>query len=306
MMLDYRGYAPGFLETFTDNIAKVTAEDVQTVAQKYLHPDALTIVTVGNQENFDRPLSEFGDVNEIEIKQPEPPPEEPIPEASDTDIAKAKEIVAAAVKAHGGLENLTAVKNAVSESNSTVTTPAGKADMQVKFVHLYPDKLRQDVETPQGKMSYVFDGDSVYLVSSMGTQPLPPEISKSFNDSVFRENIPLLINLAQNAIPVQFSGTEEVQSNPATVLLVKQPSGVMLKIYVSEQTNLVVKYVFSETEQGVTLNKEAIFSEYRDVDGVKMPYHIVQNVNGNHFIENRISSIKFNTEIDETLFEISE
>lgn len=306
MMLDYRGYAPGFLETFTNNIAKVTAEDVQTVAQKYLHPDALTIVTVGNRENFDRPLSEFGEVNEIEIKQPEPPPAEPIPDASDTDIAKAKEIVAAAVKAHGGLENLTAVKNAVSESNSTITIGGESANLQVKFFHLYPDKLRQDVDTPQGTMSYVFDGKAAYLVSSMGTQPLPPEISKSFNDSVFRENVLLLTNLAQNLIPVQYSGTEEVQGNSAAVLLVKQPSGETLKIYISEQTHHVIKFVFRETEQGVTLNKEQDFADYRDVNGVKMPYHIVQYVNGNPYIENRISSIKFNTEIDETLFEIPE
>ena len=68
MMLAYRGFAPDFLETYTDKIAGVTADDVQNVAQKYLHPDALTIVAVGNQANFDRPLSEFGDVNVIEIK----------------------------------------------------------------------------------------------------------------------------------------------------------------------------------------------------------------------------------------------
>ena len=79
MMLAYRGFAPDFLETFTDNIAKVTAEDVQAVAQKYLNPDALTIVTVGNKRQFDRPLDEFGEVNEIEIKQPAPPPAEPMP-----------------------------------------------------------------------------------------------------------------------------------------------------------------------------------------------------------------------------------
>ena len=78
MMLAFRGFDPDFLETYTDNIAKVSAKDVQAVAEKYLHPDSLTIVTVGNRENFDQPLSEFGPVNEIEIKQPEPPPSEPL------------------------------------------------------------------------------------------------------------------------------------------------------------------------------------------------------------------------------------
>ena len=146
MMLDYRGFAPGFLETFTDNIAKVTVDDVQMVAQKYLHPDALTIVTVGNKENFDRPLDEFGDVNEIEIAQPEPPPVESIPEASETDVAKAKEILAAVVNAHGGWEVIKAVTSVVSQGQATFHM--GGIQMSIKVSSLYPDKLRQDMVTP--------------------------------------------------------------------------------------------------------------------------------------------------------------
>ena len=306
MMLDYRGYAPGYLETFTDNIAKVTAEDVQAVAQKYLHPDALTIVTVGNQENFDRPLSEFGEVNEIMIKQPESPPIEPMPEASDMDMAKAKEILAAAVEALGGLENLKSVKNAVTQSSTTIDTPCGKMDMQVEYYNLYPDKFRQDFDTPQGNMSIIYNGEAAYAISAMGSQPLPHEVSNSFKDTVFREHTYLFVHLMQNDIPVQYSGTEQVQGKPAAVLLVKQLSGEMLKIYISEETHQVVKYVFRETEQGVTVNKETIFSDYRDVNGVKIPFHVVKNIDGKPYIEIRISSVKLNTELDESLFESPE
>ncbi len=303
MMLDYRGYAPDFLETYTENIAKVTAEDVQAVAQKYLHPDALTIVTVGNKENFDRPLDEFGEVNEIEIERPEPPPAEPMPEASETDMAKAKEVLAATVEAHGGIEKLQAVKNVVLEGRATANSPMGPMQMEGKSYYVYPDKFRQDVKLPQGEMGYVFDGTSGFALTPMGVQPLPPDMLNAFKDGVFRETIWLLTNLSQNDISVQYAGTEEVQSKSAHVLLVPQPSGEVLKLFVSEETHLIVKFAFRETAQGVTANRETFVDDYRDVDGIKVAHHIVQNVDGELFTENWISGVTLNAEIDESLFQ---
>ena len=304
MMLDYRGYAPDFLETYTENIAKVTAEDVQAVAQKYLHPDALTIVTVGNKANFDRPLDEFGEVNEIEIERPAPPPPaEPMPEASETDMAKAKEVLAAAVAAHGGLEKLQTVKNVVLEGRATANSPMGPMQMDGKSYYVYPDKFRQDIKMPQGEMGYVFDGTSGFALTPMGVQPLPPDMLNSFKDGIFRETVWLLTNLSQNDIPVQYAGTEEVQGKSAHVLLVPQPSGEVLRLFVSEETHLIVKFAFRETAQGVTANRETFVGDYQDVDGIKVAHHIVQNVDGELFTENWISGVTFNAELEESLFQ---
>ena len=302
MILAYRGYAPDFLETFTDNIAKVTAEDVQAVAQKYLHPDALTIVTVGNKANFDRPLDEFGTVNEIEIKQPAPPPAEPVPEASEGDMAKAKEIIAMAVDAYGGIEKLQAVKNIVVEGRTAANSPMGPMNLDVKVYQVYPDKLRQDIKMPQGEMSVAFDGTSGFALTPMGPQPLPPEMTASLKDSIFREQVWLLVNLMQDD-SIQYAGTEEVMGKPTAIVLAKQPSGEMLRVFISEETHYIVKMEFRETEQGVALNKESLMDDYRDVDGVKIPYHLVQNVEGEQFTETHISSVMLNAELDESLFQ---
>ena len=303
MMLAFRGYASDFLETFSDNIAKVTAEDVQHVAQKYLHPDALTIVTVGNQDSFDRPLSEFGEVNQIEIKQPEPPPAEPMPEATDMAVTKAKEIVAAAVEAHGGIDKLQAVKNIVMEGRSTANSPMGPMNMEGTSYYVYPDKFRQDIKMPQGEMSFVFDGAAAFVLTPMGVQPIPPDAAATFKDAIFRETIWLLTNLTQNDMPMQYADTEEVMGKPAAVVLVTQPSGEMLKLFISEETYYVVKMGFRETEQGVTANRETFMDDYRDVEGIKIPHHIVQNVDGELFTENWISSVTLNAELDESLFQ---
>ena len=303
MILDYRGYAPDFLETFTDNIAKVTAEDVQTVAQKYLHPNALTIVAVGNKDGFDRPLDEFGEVNEIEIEQPEPPPAEPMPEASEADMAKAKEILTAAVEAHGGLEKLQAVKNIVMELRASANSPAGPMQIEAKAYYLYPDKFRQDLKLPQGEMATVFDGTSGFALTPMGVQPIPPQLTNSLKDTVFRETLWLLTNLSQNEISLQYAGTEDVAGKPASILLVPQPSGEMLKVFISEETHYVVKLAYRETAQGVTANREILMDDYRDVDGIKIAHHTVQNMDGQLISESNVTGITLNAELDETLFQ---
>ena len=47
---EYTGRDPAYLPAYRDNIAAVTAEDVLDVAQRYLDPDALAILVVGNLE----------------------------------------------------------------------------------------------------------------------------------------------------------------------------------------------------------------------------------------------------------------
>jgi len=53
------------LETY----AKLAAADVKTAAERYLAPDRLTMLFVGNADLFDRPLSDFGAVNVIELEK---------------------------------------------------------------------------------------------------------------------------------------------------------------------------------------------------------------------------------------------
>ena len=280
MMLDYRGYAPDFLETFTDNIAEVTAADVQAVAQKYLHPDALTIVTVGNKANFDRPLDEFGEVTEIEIEQPAPPPAEPMPEASEGDMAKAKEILAEAVEAYGGLEKLQAVKNIVLEGRITANSQMGQMQVEAKSYYVYPDKLRQDLKLPQMEITQIYDGSTAFAVTPMGVQPFPPEAANSFKNTIAREPIWLLTHLLENDIQVQYAGNEEVQDKSTHILLVPDTSGEVLRLFISEETHYIVKFAYRQAAEGVVANHEEFLSDYRDVDGIKIAHRVLQNVDG--------------------------
>jgi predicted Zn-dependent peptidase len=66
--LEYYGYPKEFLDNYRDNIARVTRDDVLRVAQKYLHPDQLIKVVVGNDAKFDKPLATFGTVRQVTLE----------------------------------------------------------------------------------------------------------------------------------------------------------------------------------------------------------------------------------------------
>jgi zinc protease len=65
--LEFYGYPQGFLENYRDNVARVTRADVLRVARKYLQPEAMKLVVVGDERKFDKPLSVFGSVQEMKL-----------------------------------------------------------------------------------------------------------------------------------------------------------------------------------------------------------------------------------------------
>jgi len=66
--LEYYRYPAGYLENYRDRIAAVSSEDVLRVAKKYLHPEALKLVVVGDAKRLDKPLSTFGKMEEIRLE----------------------------------------------------------------------------------------------------------------------------------------------------------------------------------------------------------------------------------------------
>jgi zinc protease len=76
MRYEFYGFPPDFLERYRAEIEKVTAADVDRVARKYVHPEKMAVLVVGNAKEFDRDLSTFGKVTPIDISIP-PPPKKP-------------------------------------------------------------------------------------------------------------------------------------------------------------------------------------------------------------------------------------
>jgi zinc protease len=73
MAYEFYGYPLDTLERFRTEIEKVTTADVNRVAKKYLKPETLAVVVVGNSAEFDKPLSSLGSVKNLDISIKEAP-----------------------------------------------------------------------------------------------------------------------------------------------------------------------------------------------------------------------------------------
>jgi hypothetical protein len=85
-------------------------------------------------------------------------------------------------------------------------------------------------------------------------------------------------------------------------LNLNSPTGNLLKMYVNQMTFLPLK----ESCQGATMMKpgtvKEIFSDYREVSEVKIPFSIISFANGQKVAETEILEFNFNTQIDPELF----
>jgi zinc protease len=73
--LEFYSYPADYLETYRAGIEKVTLADVAAVAKKYIHPDKLAIVVVGNGQEIKPGLDalDLGAPTPIDITIPQPP-----------------------------------------------------------------------------------------------------------------------------------------------------------------------------------------------------------------------------------------
>ncbi len=72
--LEFYGYPADYLETYKAAVEKVTLADVTTVAKKYLHPDKVAVLVVGNKSEITPGLDELklGAVHTVDITIPQP------------------------------------------------------------------------------------------------------------------------------------------------------------------------------------------------------------------------------------------
>jgi predicted Zn-dependent peptidase len=192
MTYEYYGYPKDFLQKTKENIEKVTKEDVLRVAQKYLHPDKLRILAVGNPEKFDKPLSNLGEVREIDITIPVP--KEEAPEATEESIAEGKELLGKVIKALGGEKSLQAIQSIKVAAQIELSMGGQTLSAAMTDLIVYPDKQWREMQMPFGKVLQVLNGNQGWAQGPQGVVALNASQLEEMKKNLLRDPFLLLGN----------------------------------------------------------------------------------------------------------------
>lgn len=299
------GYDRAFLESYNDRISKVSAADVQRFARERIHPETLAIVLVGNAKVFSEALGKkYGAFETIPVSEVDflsadlRKPKEVKPAAapaSANEQAQAMDLLRKAQAALGG-KAFVEQKSQISKGAGSLTSPNLPQPVPVSAYasyRVFPDKQRSELQLSMGTIVQTFDGTTGWGGMAGNLQ----ETTDRFKQQQLY-GIDLLRSLGKPGYTARLLPDAEVDGKPAKVVELADANGHVTRFYLDPQTNLVSKVAYEA--EGVKI--ENVYSDYRDVAGVKVPHQTKISQNGQPFLEVKLSEVQVNVPVDEGLF----
>jgi photosynthetic reaction center cytochrome c subunit len=164
-----------------------------------------------------------------------------------------------------------------------------------------PDKLFTILNTPkQGVFERGFDGKTAWEKSSRGVRDLEGTqlfYLKRYPD-LFRD-----IKLQGQFTRISYGGKEKIDGKDVYVLRGIGVDGKGERLYFDAQTGLLVRRITSTTTVVGLIPEQVDYEDYREVDGLKVPFTIrITSIDSFWSSTRKFTEIKLNVPVDETKF----
>jgi outer membrane lipoprotein-sorting protein len=214
------------------------------------------------------------------------------------------EIVAKNLQAKGGAQKWQSVSTV--KMSGTMTGQGRDAALTVYAKR--PNLGRHEVVLPQGKVVQAFDGTTAWginpLTGNDQPQVFPGEAAEMMKNGADFDGA--LINYKAKGRTIELVGKETLRGAPVYHLKVRMANGQVQDYFVDVDSGLEVKTSaqvdLDPRAGGLKQTLETEMSNYKAVDGIMVPHTIKQFMNGKPVVEMSITTVEFNTPIDDALF----
>jgi predicted Zn-dependent peptidase/outer membrane lipoprotein-sorting protein len=298
----YYGYPEDFLQRSRAAVQKVTKVDVRRVAAQYLKDEQFATLVLGKPKDFDKPLSSLGKVTDIDITIPAPKGQQVAAATAET-VAAGKALLAKARAAHGGAA-LAKINDYRATLETTVVTPQGELPLKGEATVSLEGRSLMKMSTPMGEIVQGFDGQTLWMQSPQGVQEMPGAMAEQARASALRETLRLLRVFDQPGFAIQALGASKLEGKDVEGVLVKNESlGFEVTVYIDPATGLLAgKTYLGQVPMAGRGQVTEILSDFREIEGVKLPFRTVLTNNGKKAAEQRIGELKINTGVAASAF----
>ena len=292
------GLPQDYYANYLKKVEAVTAEDVQRVAQKYIQPDKMYILAVGNAGEVADKLQKFDKDGKIDYYTPTG---EVVDRAAMGVPAglTAEAVLNNYIKAVGGKANIDKMKDVTVTSNATiqgmqltiVQQQKGNDKFATQVLMNNSPMQRVIINGEKGKLEAPMQGISKDLTAEeLKTQKLEASLFPS-------------LQYDKLGIKTKVTGMEKVDGKDAYAVEVMMPNGQKSLHYFAKDSGLRLKEVNSlQGPQGVITQTKS-FSDYKEVNGIMFPY-TVETAIGPQVIKAEVKNIEVNKNLSDEAFKL--
>ena len=215
------------------------------------------------------------------------------------------ELTAKIIEAHGGAENLKKIRSRVTVSTLDAVNQGVKGTTTT-YAKLPNKSASETTMTALGKKIAsgweFFDGEKGEQLYTFS--PVQKLSGKLLEDTRINSDVHLLLNWKQLYKSIEIKGTEKVGDEECYAVELSPEKGTRVVELYSKKTFLLVERrgVVASSTSGQSLPFTTKFSDYRDVDGVKIPFKMISDNSSMGEIVSIVESVKHNIEIADSLF----
>jgi hypothetical protein len=219
----------------------------------------------------------------------------------------ADEIIEKSIAAQGGRAAFQKLKTRTMTGTITLGTPVGDIPGTIEIQNAAPNKTRTLIKadlTSLGagpmQIDQRFDGTSGYVLDSMqGDRPISGNQLDNMKNGAFPH--PFLTYKA-NGASVSTAGKEQMDGRDAFVVVFEPTAGSAVRTFIDAETYLpLATRVKTTLPQVGEIEQTSHTSDYRDVDGVKIPFKIEVSSSIQSFTI-VLNNVEHNTAIDDKMF----
>lgn len=232
------------------------------------------------------------------LPQPWPTEEKKDERAANANLPTAEQLFDKYLQAVGGRAAIDKIRTRVVKG--TVVMP-NNVSIPYESYQSAPNKVYAVMHTPkQGDIQHGYNGTVGWMQGPRGTRQLPvwqtaelKQEADPANDYVFKENYSRL----------RLIGKDTINGHEAYYVRAVNKNGNGERLYFDTQTGLLLRRVTIERTVLLPIPHESNYDDYRDVDGLKMPFAVTEyNIDNTQSSVLKLTEIKLNVPVDDAKF----
>src|SRR5688572_9352167 len=218
----------------------------------------------------------------------------------------ADEVIEKSLAALGGRAAHAKLKSRSATGTITLSTPAGEINGSIEVLNAAPNKSRSLIKADlsalgagQLVLDQRFDGHSGYVLDTLqGNREMTGNQLENMRNAAFPH---LFLTYKDQGTTAQLGGKEKVGDREAYVVIFDPTTGSAIRHFIDAETYLPIQTMIKvEVPQlGREVEQTTEFLDYKEVDGVKIPFRINATSSVQNFTVT-VTKVEHNVKVDES------